>query len=329
MLTIDCKIVIVSDTTKKKITFDYANSIEVVTSIADLTDTAIVKVSPKMQWQGHSIRDFIAPGDSIEIMAGYKEYGLQTLFKGYLTRVETPKTLIEIRCENAMAKLKRIMVKPKIYPNFNLQQFVGEYDKETKVVAPDTINFGQVTVANEMTMAAFLNELKKKYLFFKPFFIDDKLYAITRAYHSAGSSPITLDLTRNIIADDLKLTLAEDVKVSITATSIQKDNSKLEVKVPDDSHDATDNKHFYLPGYTDLKSLKQAAQELLETFKCDKMEGSVTTFGVPHIRKCDLVLLRDEDHPERNNRKFTVNAVTYTISTSGYRQKITLGDEIK
>ncbi len=329
MLTIGCKIIIISESTSKKITFDYANAIEVVTSIADLTDTAVVKVSQKMQWRGQSIREFINPGDSIEIQAGYEEYGYQTLFKGYLRKVETTKIPMELHCENEMARLKGVMLKPKIYKNFDLAQFFRENCPGIKVVSPATINFGEVTVANEMSMAEFLNGFKQKYAYFKPFFIGNELYAISRTYTRADTKPITLDPTRNIVSDNLTYIRKEDVKVSVKATSIQKDNTKLEVTVPDDSKNATENKHFYLPGYTDIKSLKEEAQKILDSFKCDKMTGTVTTFGVPYIRKCDLVLLHDEDHPERNNRKFTVNAVTYTISTSGYRQKITLGDEIK
>ena len=329
MLKIGCKIIIISESTSKKITFDYAKAIEVVTSTRDLTDTAVVKVSQKMQWRGQSIREFIAPSDSIEIQAGYEEYGLQTLFKGYIKRIETTKIPLELHCENEMAGLKRVMLKPKTYKQFDLRQFFKENCPAIKVVSPDTINFGEVTVANEMSMAEFLDGLKKKYAFFKPFFIGNELYAISRTYTRADAKPIVLDPTRNIVSDSLTYTLAEDIKVSVKATSIQKDNTKLEITVPENSKDATENKHFYLPGYTDMKSLKEAAQEILDGFKHDKMEGTVTTFGVPYVRKCDIVLLKDEDHPERNNKKFAVNAVTYTIDTNGYRQKITLGDEIR
>ncbi|MBR3945860.1 MAG: hypothetical protein IKJ56_02015 [Bacteroidales bacterium] len=328
MLIIGCKITIVNEVARKKISFDIPSNIEVITTTGDLTDKAIVKVSPSMR-KRDEFNTFVKRGCFIEIMAWYTQYNPQTLFKGYITRIETLKTPMEIHCENAMWLLKQVMVKPKIYAKFNLQQFVDEYCEGLKVVAPDGMEFGEVIVDRKMTMAAFLAGIKKNFGYFKPFFIDNNLHVVSRSYHKAEAKPITLDTTRNIISHDLKLTLAEDVKVSVTATTILPNNTKLEVKIPEGKEESTDNKSIYLPNISDLKTLREEAERYLKNLKSDRMTGTITTFGVPFVRKCDLVLIKDAEHPEITNRKFVVEAVTYTVGSGGYRQRIKLGDEIK
>jgi hypothetical protein len=59
------------------------------------------------------------------------------------------------------------------------------------------------------------------------------------------------------------------------------------------------------------------------------MEGSITAFGIPLVRKGDMVQLRDSDRKERDGKKFVVDGVDYQFGTSGYRQVINLGYEIK
>ena len=59
-----------------------------------------------------------------------------------------------------------------------------------------------------------------------------------------------------------------------------------------------------------------------------KMEGTLTLFGIPFVRKGDVVRLTDKDRPERDGKRFRVDAVTYGFGTGGYRQEVTLGKRI-
>ena len=143
---------------------------------------------------------------------------------------------------------------------------------------------------------------------------------------------VSLDPTRNIISDSLKYTLAEDVKVCVKATSIQEDNTKIEVTVPAEAEtnpSEYEQRHFLLPGYTDAASLKEAAEKTLAEYKTDKMEGTLTLFGIPFVRKGDVVRLTDKDRSERDGKRFRVDAVTYSFGTGGYRQEVTLGKRVR
>lgn len=86
MLNLKCNIEITRKD-NKKIIFNTVNSIEVRTSMLNLTDTATLKVPKKLRWQGRSLSDFISRDDLLTIRAGYDEYDLQNLFKGYLTDI--------------------------------------------------------------------------------------------------------------------------------------------------------------------------------------------------------------------------------------------------
>lgn len=117
MLTLQCEIKIHNIDSGKTISFNYANSIVVKTSCRNLTDTATVKVPRKMSWRGKKLTDFVRRNDEIDISIGYEEYGLETVFKGYVSRVENG-TPIVIECENEMRLFKTITVKAEIIPNF-------------------------------------------------------------------------------------------------------------------------------------------------------------------------------------------------------------------
>ena len=326
MLNLQCRIEIRSKNTQKTVTFDYANSIEVKTSCENLTDTATVKVPRKMQWKGKSLLEYVRRNDEITIHAGYKEYGMETLFHGYVNTVENG-TPIVITCENEMRLFKTTEVKAEVIKNFDLAAFLKRYVPGLKVECPDTIDFGEVTVEAN-TLSGFLDKLREQFDWFYGYFQDGTFYALINKKQFSQYNTLTFDPTRNLIKDSLKYTLAEDVKVAVKATHINRDNTKIEVTVPDETGDCN-MQHFYFPEYDTEAALKEAAEKKLKELKCDKMEGTIEAFGVPFVRKGDVVRLRDAERPERDGKRFQVTAVDYKFSTSGYRQTITLGAELK
>ena len=326
MLNLQCKIEIRNKSTQKTVTFDYANSIEVKTSCENLTDTATVKVPRKMQWHGKSLLEYVRRNDEITIQAGYKEYGMETLFKGYVNSVENGVPIV-ITCENEMRLFKTTEVKAEVIPNFDIAAFLKRYVPGLKVECPDKIDFGTVTVGAG-TLSGFLDNLGKQFDWFYGYFQDGTFYALINKKQFSQYNTITFDPTRNLIKDSLKYTLADDVKMAVKATHINSDNTKIEVTVPKDT-DGCSQQHFYFPEYDTEAALKEAAEKKLKELKCDKMEGTIEAFGVPFVRKGDVVRLCDEERPERDGKRFQVKAVDYKFNTSGYRQTITLGAELK
>lgn len=329
MLALKCNIQI-SCKSGKIITFNYVDEIIINTSVKILTDKAIIKVPRKMSFKGRKLNEFISRGDKIQIKAGYEKknlkYGLETIFKGYITSIVNDKVLI-LECQDPMCQLKQVQAKPGIFKNFNIKQYLKECGVD--IIIPEEISpLGSIKVDKDVSVAQFLDYLKGKYEFLKIFYYGDQLYCTSSvATLSELTKEIKFSPGNNIISNTLKYIYAEDIKICIKAVCIKKDNTKLEVIEPEGCKENI--RTYYLPGYETESELRQRAKKILNDYKVDKLEGSFIAFGVPIVRKCDIVRLYDKDRPEFNDKKFEVESVTYKFSKEGYRQIITLGDKLK
>ena len=322
MLVLDCLIEIQGKS--KKISFTYVHAVEVSTSIRNLTDTATIKLPRKVTMKGKKLNEFIERGNPITVQIGYRDIDMQTVFSGYITSVSS-ETPITITAENEMWKLKQTKVEAKRYEKFKLKDFLSEYAPSVELVMPENIEFGEVIIKEETTVAKVLDYLKQSYPF-NAFFEDKKMVAVMLTSQLQNGKEIKFKKGLNIISDTLKYTLADDVNIQIVAKSILPDNTKLESKKGDSSGEV---RTFYAPSLKTQKELDDYAQKMLETYKTDKMSGDFTAFGIPFVKKGDKVHLYDDENTERDNKRFIADAVKYSFGLSGYRQTVTLGDQIK
>ncbi|MDR0560097.1 MAG: hypothetical protein LBG92_07990, partial [Prevotellaceae bacterium] len=323
----------------KIIRFDYCNSIEVRTSCKNLTDTATVKVPKKMFWREKPLTDFIGRGNEIEIEAGYEEYGLQTLFRGWITGVENSYPLI-INCENEMWKFKTVTVPAEIIKKFNLKDYLQKYGG-VQVDVAENLSFGSMDIKEEMSLAQAVDLIMQSYPYVVGYFQDGIFKAFLSSDRWAkGLKPVTLSPERNMVANSLKYTLADDIKICLKAVSIKRDNTQIVAFAPANAYnvktdkkgktthtqkDGWEQRQEFCPQLTTQREVQDYADKRAAEWITDKMEGSVTLFGVPFIRKGDLVKLQDRDRTERDGKKFIVDAVDYSFGTDGYRQTVTLG----
>jgi len=322
MLVLDCLIEIHGKS--KKRTFTSVNSIDVSTSIRNLTDTATVVLPRKVNMKNKKLDEFIERGNEITIISGYLDIDKQTIFRGYITGVSS-ETPIRIECENEMWKLKQIKVAPKRYEKFKLKDFLSEYAPDIDLEMPENIEFGEVIIPEEKTVANVIDYLKQNYPF-NAFFDDKKMVAVLLTSTQQNRKTVKFKKGLNIISDTLKYTLEKDIKIQIVAKSILPDNKKLESTKGDKDGEV---RTFFAPEYKTQSELDAFAENKLKTYKADKMSGDFTAFGIPFVKKGDVVHLYDDDNPERDNKEFIADAVKYSFSEKGYRQIITLGDEIK
>jgi len=299
------------------------------TSLHTLTDTCTIELPRKSAWktnQQNNLSNIIRRGDRIEVKLGY-DNNFKTVFKGYLKSVSTGSPLT-IECEDNSWLLKQIKVAPVYYESLTLEQFAQEYlsDFDYKV---NDFNLGETRINSENTVAGILDYFMQNFpVTF--FFRDGKFYgtlANTMLMADEAVNTIEFKYGKNVISDNLKYTLADDVNVQIVAKVILQDNTKLEAKVPVDATDAGIRTYFF-PECKTKAELQERAQETLDIYKVDHMEGSFTAFGEPFTRAGDIVKFFDDEYEERNNKRFFVDAVEYKYGMSGYRQEIKLGTEI-
>jgi hypothetical protein len=338
MLKLVCKIEI-KNKDNKKISFDYVNQIEVKTSCKNLTDTAVVKVPRKIRWRFRPLTDFISRGDTISIAAGYAEYGIETIFKGTITGVENGVPLV-IRCENEMYAFKTINVPAEKIAKFDLKAYIEKHARGIQVEIPENLTFGSMDIRTPMTLAQALDAIMKTYPYVKGFFQDGVFRAVLNTLPGAGKRDIVFSPARNMVSDSLTYTRSEDVRIGIKAVSILRSNQVLEAYAPKEAFTADakgaktiksdyEQRQFYCPQCTDLKSVQGYADKMAAEWMTDRMSGSFRALGVPYVRKSDIVRFADDYRPERNGKRFVVDAVDYTFGTSGYSQNITLGDRLK
>lgn len=328
MLTLDCHITIEGT---KRVSLDYVNGISVDTSISSLTNTAKLVVPRRMLFNKKDIREYIKREDKIKIEFGYAEYGLQTMFEGYVTKVGS-NTPITIECENEAFLFKKNHVKDLYFANFNLKDFIKTYATFIKDAAVDDIDLGELRISGDVMLSQVFDHLKKKFPL-NLFFRDGKFYGIlnqTSLIKDNNVNFINLHYGVNTIDDSMVYTAAEDILVAIIAKAILKDNKKLEVTEPASATKGTyEFKTFYSATATTENDLRNYAKQILTNFKKDKMEGDILCFGVPLIKIGDFITLHDEDNPERDGKSFAVESVSYTFDQGGFRQKIKPGAEYK
>jgi hypothetical protein len=296
----------------------------------DFTDTAKITVPRKIQWNGKPLTDFINRGDKITIQFGYENHKIEDVFTGYI-KTFASSTPIVIECENEMYLLKQIKVKPRKYGKFDFKQFMNEYAPDIKIEIPSEkdLDFGEVIIKDEVSIASVFEQLKKDNPL-SAFFREGILYAIlpqTALNKADEVKPIVFDVSKNIIdSKQIKYVHAEDIKIQIKAISVLANNKKIEVTAGDKNGEI---RTLHASRYKTKEELQQYANNELKNYKADKAEGSFTAFGIPYVRKGDRAKIFDKINADIDGKTFNINAVKYSFGTSGYRQTITLGNELK
>jgi hypothetical protein len=338
MFKLSCKIEINAD--YGNLVFRHIESVAVTTSLLNFTDTCKItlpRIYSKNNKDEFDITKIFKRNDTVTVELGY-DNNFETVFKGYVKSVSTSNP-VTIECENEAWKLKQMTIsEPEYYAKLKLADFIGRYlpDYDTEVV---DVDLGEVRINAGVSVAHVFDYFMKNYPF-RFFFRDDVFYGVMSSAMMLKNNVIKTHkfvFGKNVISGNLTYTLAENVRLQIVAKTILKDNRKVEVKEPADGDaslsDGADVRTFLAPEAATAdnpeKYLTDYAKEKLQTFKVDKMTGDFTAFGIPFVKKGDIVHLFDDKNRERNNKQFLVEAVRYEFGKGGYRQIVTVGIKIK
>ena len=126
----------------------------------------------------------------------------------------------------------------------------------------------------------------------------------------------------NVITDNLIFRRKEDQKIKITAVSILKNGTKIEVKDIGDKDG--ENRTIHFNNVSDKNVLEQQAKAMLDKLKYSGLSGDFTAFGYPITKHSDTIRFFDDLKPEKNG-VYLAKKVTTTWGVSGFRRKIQLG----
>lgn len=303
--------------------FKAVRSCSIVSDTESLTDTCVIELPKKIKWEGQE--NSIPPirrGNGISVWLGYNEDdNLKLRFSGYIRRVSTGNP-VKIECEDGMFLLKLANTQKKAFKNATLNELITELLAGTGIkhalIDKDYV-LGPYRITRD-TVAEELAELQREFLlkaYFRTINNESILY-VGYNWPFDNRQPKDFITAKNIIEESLEYRLKEDIKMKVKGTSIQYDNTRIEVEVGDKDGEL---KTINFPFLT-RDQLRLLASSELDRFKYTGYQGSFITFGEPAVTKTDIAHVEGQDG---NKGNYLIKKVEITFGTKGYRQEISLG----
>jgi len=315
--------------------FKGANSIEIVSSWEDMTDTCTILVPNAFKRNNKNITvgddGFFKRGDEITVKMGYfeSEKELETRFDGFIRKI-TPDNLIKIECEDLMFKLKQEPV-TKSFKKIKLSLFLAELTTE-KFKAVDA-TLGKFRISRS-TVVKVLDELQKSYGLIS--YIRNKVLRVGLAYYPDESKNIELHIDGekgNTADNSLEFIDSNELQIVVKGSSMQSNNKIVERWAYYNSDKkliltSTDPKK----GETDTLSVPLQTADQLDGFITQRLEkrlstgitGTVTAFLEPIVSHGDVVDLKSKKFPEKEGKYLVKRVKTSMTVSGGGRQEIEL-----
>lgn len=315
------------------VVFSGANSIEVVSSWEDMTDTCTILIPNKFKRNNKSItvgdNGFFKRGDEVTVKMGYFP-NLETRFEGFIRRI-TPDNLITIECEDLMFKLKQENVN-KTFRAGKLKTLIeGITSQKSNVVDAD---LGAVRVPNKSAAQVLATVIKETYKLQS--YIRNKVLRVGLAYYPDEGKTVELHIDGikgNIAENNLEFIDSNELKITVFGKSKQLDgnyifryafydNNGILITTSDDPRTG-EYDNINIPLQT-TEQLDNIIQNHLKKRLSAGINGTVTAFLDPIVSHGDVVDLKSKKFPEKEG-KYLVKRVTTSMTVSGGgRQEIEL-----
>lgn len=310
-----------------KFVFRQIHEVEISKSVEDLGDTAIIKLPSKFKIKDNGKEVFteeaIQVGDEVKISLGYENYYEGVEFQGFVSAIGS-KIPLEIKCEDAMWKIRRKNIN-KSFGKTTLKAILTEIVKDTGIELSAKIPEIKVEkwICQNVTGAKALQDIKENLML--TVFIDDegKLYAGLQQLDNVGKAVI-YDLNYNLVENNLEYKRADEKRLRVRYTYIDKKNKKKTVEVGDEDGEI---RTFHTSVVSDEKKMREAAENELKKLKYDGFEGSVKSFLIPYATRGMSAIIRDDEHKNREGKYF-IKKVSTNFSTSGARRDISISNKL-
>ncbi len=308
-------------------TFYSVDRINIESSWNFLADTATIFLSRRLLAQG-SLSNTEAPdlstvikvGDKVQIDLGY-DFVFETEFIGYVKSI-SPNIPVKIECEDAMWLLKQNHFS-NAWRAVSLEDLLG-YIVPSDVVFETTgnANLGKFRI-DQVSAFDILKKVREVYGLVS-YFRSGRL--IVGFPYQEEAKEINLHLQENIDDSKTKLSFrrSDQVKLKFKAISIQNDGTKIEVELGDPKGEL---RTIHVPIGLKENEIRTVAEERMQLYSFDGYEGTITTFGQPHVRHSDKVRITDDLYPDREG-VYRIDTVKVQVGAQGYRRTLTLGNKV-
>jgi hypothetical protein len=288
-----------------------------------MTDTAVVTVPKKLNWEGKPLvldgNPILKKGNKVRIELGY-DNRLQKVFDGYATAIHANMP-ITIDCQDEMWRLKTGQFN-KAYRSVSMSQLLHDMLKPSGVKYEVVADYDLGTVRfSDGTPAKVLEILRKTY-FMKCFFRDTILY-VGQAIVAKLQTEHTIKFNRHVVENNLEYAKKEDVKIKLRCVILYPDNKTVEFEIgANDGEVRTFNQYN-----VSEQTMRTLAEAEIERLRYDGYKGSLTIFGEPFVQHGDIVRLIDDENPDHEGR-FLVKSVGRKFSPQGYRQTLEIEGKV-
>lgn len=311
-------------------TFSAVHGVEIVKSVEELSDTAVIKLPTRFKIRQNGKQKYteeaIKVGDPVSITLGYDGIYEGVEFVGFVKKI-SPKVPIEIHCEDAMWLLRRKNIN-KTWETTSLKEIVKEVIKDTPLQLSRFMDNQDVPldkwIIRNANGAQVLESLRKDLA--QTVFIDDegKLYVGLQQLTNIGET-VVYDLNFNLVENNLEFMSKDERRIKVKYNYMNPATNKKEsIEIGDADGEV---REFTTSVVSDRKQLEALAYTQLEKLKYDGFDGDIVSFLVPFATRGMKAKLIDEDHTNREGNYFIKKVVT-TYDTGGARRKVTLGNRL-
>lgn len=223
-----------------------------------------------------------------------------------------------------MWKIRRKNIN-KAFGKTTLKEILTEIVKDTGIELSSKIPEIKVEkwICQNVTGAKALQDIKENLML--TVFIDDegKLYAGLQQLDNVGKA-VVYDLNYNLVENNLEYKRADEKRLRVRYTYIDKQNKKKTVEVGDEDGEI---RTFHTSVVSDEAKMREAAENELKKLKYDGFEGSVKSFLIPYATRGMSAVIRDDEHKNREGKYF-IKKVSTTFSTSGARRDISISNKL-
>lgn len=322
LLTVMAMFVLACNITIGATQYRQVHEVKIEQDFSQLTHEATIEL-PRIS---QVLADQIKPGDSVTVNLAYEGVYEGTEFTGYVRQV-SPKIPVVVECENATYLMKRVNI-VKAWKNTTLKEVLNYLVSETnkaeigkpitlKTKSVPDINFETFRISN-VSAARAIQDIKDRYGL-KAYFRDHELYVGFAYLDDAGDVGYNLGL--NVIEDKLTFRTADQVRLRVKATSIQKDNKHIDVEVGDPEGELR-SLVFY--NISDKVTLQALAKEEIQKYKYDGFEGSLKSFLIPFATFGMTAKIFSPNYAEKDG-SYHIDKVKTSFGVDGARRDVTIG----
>lgn len=312
-----------------KITFDRVNSINIIKSIKNLTDTARIVVPREYNSviiDGNidsiarkNIKEFIKVGDPVTISLGYDGLNEEE-FIGVVSLIGAEIPLV-IECEDEMWNLKRTNF-TKTFTSLKLSELLAYIAPGIKYNLIDNISLGKYTISN-VSAYRVLEDLRTNYGLHS--FFKNHVLTIGFMIDVKPTTVHEITLNRNVRANesDLKFLRKEDLKILLKGISLNKKGKRLTYDFGD-KNGAVRTLHYTNKTESELKNL---TEKTYKSLNFDGYRGKIPTWGNPRTKPGDGALIKDPNYENSDREgKYLIESVTIDFNaTDGFKRDNELG----